>query len=110
MPLSTAPIGAGKPVNGKTPHVLELSVISVVGCANFAIEFRPLWLGAPLPVSPERDEAKVGSVEEAPSLPLGEEERAAADVRDHHRYRHRDRHGDVVQRLVLLVLQIEGTL
>ena len=55
--------------------------------------------------SPERDEAKVGPVEEAPSLPLREEERAAADVRDHHRYRHRDRHGDVVQRLRIIVLR-----
>lgn len=40
----------------------------------------------------EGDEAEVEPVEEAPALPLPEDDRPAANVADHHRQAQRDRH------------------
>ena len=43
-------------------------------------------------VVPEGDEAEVEPVEQAPALPLPEQDGPAANVPQHHRQAHRDRH------------------
>ena len=76
------------------------------GTAEQVLKVCILWLTSNLKVevfSPERDEAKVGSIEKAPALPLAKEHGPAADVRDHDGQAQGDGHGDRVDRLLGLV-------